>query len=107
MFGAKNPLQRCRHPKIENVVGYVSDELKDQVKAVMRAAFRLPKKEGMAKLEKQAEWFDQEYPGAAASLREGLEEMFTLNDLGVTPSLARCLASTNIIESSNSGLSTV
>ena len=104
VFGAKNPVQRCRHHKIENVVGYVSDELKDQVKAVMRAAFRLPKKEGMVKLEKQAEWFDQEYPGAAASLREGLEEMFTINSLGLTPNLARCLASTNIVESSNSGL---
>jgi len=55
-------------------------------------------------LQKQAEWFDQECPGAAASLREGLEEMFTLNSLGLTPNLARCLASTNIVESSHSGL---
>jgi len=104
VFGAKNPVQRCRHHKIENVVGYLSDDLKGQVKAVMRAAFRLAKKDGMAKLEKQAEWLDHEYPSAAASLREGLEEMFTVNALGLTPNLARCLSSTNIIESSNSGL---
>jgi putative transposase len=104
VFGAHNPVQRCRHHKIENVVGYLSDDLKDQVKAVMRAAFRLPKKDGMAKLEKQAEWLDHEYPSAATSLREGLEEMFTVNTLGLTPNLARCLSSTNIIESSHSGL---
>jgi putative transposase len=82
VFGTKNPVQQCRHHKIENVIGYLSDELKDQVKAVMRAAFRLPKKEGLVKLEKQAQWLEQEYPSAAVSLREGLEEMFTVNGLG-------------------------
>ncbi len=104
VFGAKNPVQRCRHHKIENVMGYLPDELKDQVKAVMRAAFRLPKKEGMAKLEKQAQWLEREYPSAAASLREGLEEMFTLNRLGLSSTLARCLGSTNVIESPHSGV---
>jgi transposase-like protein len=104
VFGSKNPVQRCRHHKIENVTGYLPDELKDQVKTVMRAAFRLPKKEGLAKLEKQAQWLDQEYPSAAASLREGLEEMFTVNGLGLSSSLARCLGSTNLIESPYSGV---
>jgi putative transposase len=33
---------------------------------------------------------------------EGLNEMFTINALGVEGELARCLASTNIIESPNS-----
>jgi hypothetical protein len=47
VFGAQNPVQRCRQHKIENVMGYLPENLKDQVKAVMRAAFRLPVKEGM------------------------------------------------------------
>src|SRR5213082_3026341 len=51
IFGAENPVQRCRHHKLENVGGYLPEELKDQVKAAMRAAFRLPAKEGMARLE--------------------------------------------------------
>ena len=51
-----------------------------------------------------ASWFEQEHPGAAASLREGLSEMFTINRLGLPPSLRRSLATTNIIESPNSGL---
>jgi putative transposase len=39
------------------------------------------------------------HPGAAASLREGLEEMFTVRRLGVCDRLARTLTSTNPVES--------
>ena len=104
VFGTKHPVQRCRHHKIENVMGYLPEELKEQVKAVLRAAFRLPAKEGMVRIEKQAEWLEREYPSAAASLREGLVEMFTVNRLGLSPSLSRCLVSTNVIESPHSGV---
>lgn len=104
VFGTENPVQRCCHHKIENVMGYLPVELKHQVKAAMRAAFRLPAREGMARLEKQAEWLEREYPSAAASLREGLAEMFTVNRLGLSPSLSRCLVSTNLIESPHSGV---
>ena len=41
----------------------------------------------------------QTYPGAAASLREGLEEMFTVRRLGVSDRLARSMSCTNSIES--------
>jgi putative transposase len=104
VFGAKHPVQRCRHHKIENVMGYLPEELKEQVKAALRAAFRLPAKEGVARIEKQAAWLEREYPSAAASLREGLAEMFTVNRLGLSPSLSRCLVSTNVIESPHSGV---
>jgi transposase-like protein len=104
VFGPENPVQRCRNHKLENVSGYLPKELNAQVKAVMRAAFRLPGKEGMARLEKQAEWLERKYPSAAASLREGLAEMFTVNRLGLSPSLSRCLVSTNVIEGPNSGV---
>jgi len=104
VFGAENAVQRCRHHKIENVMGYLPEHLKDQTKAAMRSAFRLPAREGMARLEKQAEWLEREYPSAAASLREGLKEMFTVNRLGLSPSLSRCLVSTNVIESPHSGV---
>jgi transposase-like protein len=104
VLGADNPVQRCRHHKIENVMGYLPEHLKDQVKAAMRGAFRLSAAEGMARLEKQAQWLEREYPSAAASLREGLAEMFTVNRLGLSPSLTRCLVSTNVIESPHSGV---
>ncbi len=38
----------------------------------------------------------------ATSLREGLAEMFTVSPLGLSPSLARCLVSTNVIEGPHS-----
>jgi putative transposase len=39
------------------------------------------------------------HPSAAASLREGIEEMFTLRHLGVPDRLARSSSCTNAIES--------
>ena len=42
---------------------------------------------------------DRTHPGAAASLREGMAETLTILRLGVPPTLARTLRSTNSIES--------
>ena len=42
---------------------------------------------------------DRTHPGAAASLREGLDETLTVLRLNVAPTLARTLRSTNCIES--------
>jgi putative transposase len=58
----------------------------------------------MARIKKLAAWLDQKYPSAASSLVEGLEECFTINRLDVPPSLCRCLATTNIIESPHAGV---
>jgi len=104
VFGPQHPVQRCRNHKIRNVVERLPEEQKDQVKAAMRASYRLEAKAGIARLRKLADWLEQEQPAAAASLREGLEECFTINRLGVPPSLHRCLATTNLIESPQSGV---
>src|SRR5581483_9270894 len=74
------------------------------LRAAIRAAWRLEAKAGIGQLEKLAQWLERDYPAAAASLREGLEECFTLNRLGVPPSLHRCLATTNLIESPQAGV---
>ena len=70
----------------------------------MKAAYRLDAEQGRARLRHQARWLEGEYPSAAASLREGLAETFTLNRLGLPPTLRRCLATTNLIESPHSGV---
>ena len=64
----------------------------------------MPWQEGMAKLKKQAEWLSVHHPEAAASLLEGLEETFTINRLALSPTLHRCLATTNISENPHSGV---
>ena len=104
VFGPQHPVQRCRNHKIRNVVERLPEEQKDQVKAALRASYQLDAKEGIARLRKLADWLEQEQPAAAASLREGMEECFTINRLGVPPSLHRCLATTNLIESPQSGV---
>src|SRR5204862_1926225 len=52
-----------------------------------------------AELEALAAELDKTHPGAAASLREGMEDSLTVLRLGVPPTLARTLRSTNAIES--------
>jgi transposase-like protein len=98
---AKAPVQRCRAHKVRNVVAQLPEHLKDQVKAAMRAAYKLDAKEGIARLKKQARWLEAEYRDAASSLLEGLEETFTINTLGLGPKLRKCLATTNVIENPN------
>jgi len=104
VFGHQNPVQRCRNHKIRNVLSYLPQDQHEQIQASMKAAFRLDAKEGKQKLEKLAQWLDREHGSAAASLREGLDEMFTINRLGLPPELRRCLGSTNVIESPNGGI---
>ena len=104
VYGSKNPVQRCRNHKIRNVLGYLPDDQKDQVKCAMQAAFSLEEDKGKQKLKQLAKWLEREYPSAASSLLEGLDEMFTINVLGLSKTLRRCLGSTNLIESPNSGI---
>jgi putative transposase len=104
VFGAQQPVQRCRAHKLRNVLGYLPKDDQAQAKSILRAAWKLPAKEGMARIRKQAEWLERDHPSAAASLLEGLDECFTINRLGVPPSLGRCLATTNIIESPHAGV---
>jgi transposase-like protein len=103
VYGADNPVQRCRNHKVRNVLGHLPKEDHDQVKAVIRAAWKLEAKEGEAKLEHLARWLERDHPSAAASLREGLTEMFTINRLGLPVALRRCLGTTNLIDSTHSG----
>ena len=104
VFGHENPVQRCRNHKIRNVLSYVPQDQHEQIHASMKAAFSLDAREGKQKLEKLAQWLDREQTGAGASIREGLDEMFTINRLGLPPELRRCLGSTNVIESPNGGI---
>ena len=104
VFGSDHPVQRCRNHKIRNVVGHLPKDQHAQVKAAMRAAWKLEAREGQMKLEQLARWLERDQPSAAASLREGLTEMFTINRLGLPPRLKKCLSSTNVIDSTHSGV---
>jgi transposase-like protein len=103
VFG-EQPIQRCRNHKLRNVLGRLPRDQQGQTGSLMRAAWRLGEKEGMAKFRQIASWLKHDYPDAARSLLEGLEECFTINRLDVPRSLHRCLATSNVIDNPHSGV---
>jgi putative transposase len=104
VFGAQTPVQRCRNHKLRNVLGRLPREQQAQTGSLMRAAWKMNQKDGMAKFRQIAGWLEREYPEAAAALLEGLEECFTINRLDIPRSLHRCLATSNIVDNPHSGV---
>jgi putative transposase len=93
-------LARCQLHKIRNVRDRLPDKLRPVVERRMRDAYHAESAlAATAQLEALARELDKTHPGAAGSLREGLAETLTVLRLGVPPTLARTLRSTNAIES--------
>jgi transposase-like protein len=93
-------IARCQLHKIRNVRDKLPQRLGGPVEHRMRAAYHAASAlDAQAQPEALAGELDKTYPGAAASLREGLAETLTVLRLGVPPTLARTLRSTNTIES--------
>jgi putative transposase len=91
---------RCQLHKLRNVRDKLPERLQGPVEHRMRTAWRAASAlDAEAQLSTLARELDKTHPGAAASLREGLAETLTVLRLGVPPTLARTLRSTNTIES--------
>ena len=100
VFGAKAAIQRCTLHKRRNLADHLPDKDKAWVDAKLVKAFNHPDPDTVLCNGKSlAAQLDKTYPSAAASLREGLEEMFTVARLGVDGRLARTLTTSNPIES--------
>jgi transposase-like protein len=105
VFGTDQPVQRCRNHKMRNVLDELPREHHAQALNLMRAAWKLTDAdEGIKRLEGLARFLEHEYESAARSLREGMAEMFTIQRLKLPPSLYKCLGTTNVIESPQSGV---
>jgi len=106
VFGAEQAVQRCRNHKLRNVLDELPKEQQGQALNLMRAAWKVKTaEEGEKRLEQLARFLERDYESAARSLREGMKEMFTLQRLQIPESLHKCLATTNVIESPQSGVS--
>jgi transposase-like protein len=93
-------IQRCQLHKVRNVKDHLPQRLRSSVGRRMTDAYHASSAlEAEAALLALAKELDRTHPGAAASLREGLHETLTVLRLGVPPTLARTLRSTNCIES--------
>ena len=99
VFG-KPLIHRCQQHKIRNVRDKLPEKLRTVVEKRMREAYHASSAvEAEGLLTALARELDRTHPGAAASLREGMAETLTILRLGVPPTLARTLHSTNPIES--------
>jgi putative transposase len=93
-------IARCQLHKIRNVEDKLPQKLRSVVAARMRRAYHADSAlAAEAELTALATELDRTHPSAAASLREGLAETLTVLRLGVPPTLARTLRSTNAVES--------
>jgi transposase-like protein len=100
VFGDKAAIQRCTIHKRRNVAEHLPEAQRATVDRKIVDALNKPDAEaGRRDLKALAAKLARQHPGAAGSLREGLDELFTVARLGITGTLARSLTSTNPIES--------
>lgn len=102
-WGKRALLQRCQVHKARNVKEHLPKELHASVAATMHQAYALTDfAKAKRQLENLAARLDDEHPGAAASVREGLVETLTVTKLRLPGAFARTFATTNPIENLNS-----
>ncbi len=100
VFGNDVPVQRCTQHKLRNVVEHLPERDREAVKARLRGAWKETDHDrALEQLTRLAVELDRAHPGAAASLREGMEETLTVTRLGITGKLKLTLQSTNPCES--------
>lgn len=94
------PVQRCVRHKERNVLDHLPERDRPAVKARLRRAWATDDHAlALDGLRLLVDELGRSHPGAAASLREGLDETLTLTRLGIHGNLKRTLQSTNPIES--------
>jgi transposase-like protein len=100
VFGDKALIQRCVLHKRRNVKGYLPKELGSKIDWRLARAFaETDPAKGYDQAKRIAGELKADHPDAAASVLEGLDEMFTLRRLGVGGRLAETLTNTNCVES--------
>ena len=106
-FGSLAEIQRCQIHKRRNILGHLPDRLHESVKAILKEAWSLgDAKVAKRRLERLASSLEADHPGAAASIKEGLDHTLTLQRLGLGGLLYKKLRTTNAIENLNSGIVT-
>ena len=98
-FGRHTPIQRCQVHKARNILERLPKPLHASVRKALRQAWQLDDADKAERLIRNlARRLEQQAPGVAASILEGLGEVLTVIRLGLPAELRRSLACTNIIE---------
>ena len=100
VFGKHALIQRCQEHKKRNVLEALPQSKRLSVKRALNEAFHTDDHTRAERLlENLARTLEEQHPGAAASLREGLDDLLTVKALGLGGSqLERILSTTNLIE---------
>jgi putative transposase len=103
VLGKRALVQRCQVHKKRNVLDQLPERARPSVSAALTQAYA-SRDEAQARrlLNNLERRLAKDHPGAAASLREGLDETLTVLRLGLPRALERTLATTNPIENLNS-----
>ncbi len=100
VLGPRTPVHRCVRHKERNVLDHLSERDRPEVKRRLRRAWACEDhKQALGELQALAAELERSHPGAASSLKEGMEETLTVTRLGVKGALKRTLQSTNPCES--------
>jgi putative transposase len=100
VLGVHTPVQRCVRHTQRNGLEHLPERDRPPIKRRLRRAWREPDYDrAPSELRALADELDRSHPGAAASLREGLEETLTLTRLGIRGNLKQTLESTNPCQS--------
>ena len=100
VFGDRAVVQRCVRHKERNVLDHLPERDRPAVKRRLRRAWaQTEHARALDELRLLASELDRSHPGAAASLREGIDETLTLTRLGIRGNLKKTLESTNPCES--------
>jgi putative transposase len=100
VFGDRAVVQRCTLHKRRNVTDHLPKDQRGWVDQRLARAFNhADPGTGLRQAKDLARQLEVRWPDAAASLREGLDDMFSVRRLGVSDRLARSLTNTNMIES--------
>jgi transposase-like protein len=100
VFGDDAVVQRCTLHKRRNVAGHLPKEVAGPIDKRLALIFAQPHAaKGLDAARRLANELEADHPDAAASLREGLDDMFSVARLGIGSTLAKTLTTTNCIES--------
>ena len=99
VFGDRAFIQRCQEHKKRNVADHLPESMRPGVRRAMNQAYECrDAKRAKRQLEALAARLESEHPGAAASLREGLDETLTVIELNLPERLQLSLRTTNPID---------
>ncbi len=99
VFGDRAFIQRCQEHKKRNVADHLPESMRPGVRRAMNQAYECrDAKSAKRQLEALAARLESEHPGAAASLREGLDDTLTVIELNLPERLQLSLRTTNPID---------